>query len=387
MADQGAKNLILLSRGGPRSQSGHDLIAELKAKGVRVETPACDVTDLTKMQEVLGSLMANMPPVKGCVQSSIVARVSLFIISASLFSQLTFLLAQDALFDSTSYDDWYVAVNCKTVGTWNLHTVLPSGMDFFILLASASGLAGIRGQANYNAGNCYEDAFARYRVAHGEKAVSFDLAAMRDDGILAETPELLNRVLGYGTLQPISRRTYHTLLDHYCNPALPLLSPEECQVAVGLGLGGGEGLETVDYSTFPLMYPMQVLGDKIARDGTSTDASGGGSGSQTNYRNLLSNSSSFDEAGEVVLDAVLSKLGKSLATMANKDTVDFHRPLQSYGVDSLLAVELRNYVAKEFVADVAVFETQGASTLSTLSLLVARRSGLKHSGWSLAAES
>lgn len=298
---------------------------------------------------------------------------------------LTFPLQQDALFDSTSYDDWYIAVNCKTIGTWNLHTILPSGMDFFILLASASGLAGIRGQANYNAGNCYEDAFARYRVAHGEKAVSFDLAAMRDDGILAETPELLNRVLGYGTLQPITRRTYFTLLDHYCNPALPLLSPQECQVAIGLGLGGGEGLETVDYSTFPLMYPMQVLGDKMALNGTTSDSTSGGS--QANYRTLLSNSASFDEAGEIVLDAVLSKLGKSLATMANRDTVDFYRPLQSYGVDSLLAVELRNYVAKEFVADVAVFETQGASTLSTLSLVVARRSSLKHAGWSLAAES
>ena len=68
--------------------------------------------------------------------------------------------------------DWQDAANCKTIRYWNLHLILPRGMDFSVLLYSASVLAGIRSQANYNAGNAYEDALARYRVAHVEKAVS-----------------------------------------------------------------------------------------------------------------------------------------------------------------------------------------------------------------------
>ncbi len=71
---------------------------------------------------------------------------------------------QDVLFNDMTFDDWQAGVTCKTVGSLNLHRMLPSGMDFFILLSSASALIGLRGQANYNAGNTYEDAFARWRM-------------------------------------------------------------------------------------------------------------------------------------------------------------------------------------------------------------------------------
>jgi NAD(P)-dependent dehydrogenase (short-subunit alcohol dehydrogenase family) len=76
MADRGAKNLILLSRSGPRTDAGRDLCEELRKRGVRVETPACDVTNLIRMREVFAQLSANMPPIKGVCQMSIVARVS-----------------------------------------------------------------------------------------------------------------------------------------------------------------------------------------------------------------------------------------------------------------------------------------------------------------------
>lgn len=54
-----------------------------------------------------------------------------------------------------------------------------------------------------------------------------------------------------------------------------------------------------------------------------------------------------------------------------------------YGVDSLIAIELRNWIVTDFDADVAVFETQGSSTLGTLSMLVAARSTIRHEKWSL----
>ncbi len=139
-------------------------------------------------------------------------------------------LEQDCLFNNLTYDDWQAAVECKTVGSWNLHRVLPHGMDFFVILASASGLAGVRGQVNYNTGNVYEDAFARYRVTQGEKTVVIDLGAMLEDGILAENPQLLKRVMAYGVLAPITRQNFFGILDYYCDPKIPILSPNECQV-------------------------------------------------------------------------------------------------------------------------------------------------------------
>jgi NADPH:quinone reductase-like Zn-dependent oxidoreductase len=77
MAARGAKNLILLSRGGPRGEASKTLIEELSREGVRVETPACNVTQLGSMQSVFEKLSAEMPPIKGVFQMSIVARVRL----------------------------------------------------------------------------------------------------------------------------------------------------------------------------------------------------------------------------------------------------------------------------------------------------------------------
>ena len=274
------------------------------------------------------------------------------------------------------FESWKLGAECKTLGSWNLHTVLPKGLDFFVLLSSASGLVGLRGQTNYAAGNTYEDAIARYRVANGEKAVSFDLGAMIDDGLLAENQDLLNRVLAYGALNPVSRQQFFGILDYYCNPALPLLKPCTSQSVIGLGVGGGPGLDGVDLSRQPIFRQLLQSSERadLGAGENNEDA--------VNFRELLSDSGSLLEASNVVVQALIKKLSKSLSTMQDGE-VDIYKPLHTYGVDSLLAVELRNWIAKEFQADVAVFETLGGSTFSTLGMLVAGRSAIKHASWTL----
>jgi hypothetical protein len=279
------------------------------------------------------------------------------------------------------YDDWKAAVDVKVVGSWNLHTVLPKGMDFFILLASTSGLVGIKGQTSYDAGNTYEDALARYRVSLGEKATSLDLGAMVDDGILAERPDLLSRVLSYGILEPVTRQKFYGILDFYCNPEQALKSPEEAQMAVGFATGGGAGLESVNHNRQPMLQPVILAGERRAAEAGMNGLS---AGDGVKERERFTASASRDEAAEIVAQATIQKLAKSIASLRNSSSINYDKPLQMFGVDSLLAIELRNWIVKEFDADIAVFETQGASTLSTLSMLVAGRSTICHEKWSTA---
>ena len=81
MISRNARNLIHLSRSGARTEAARTFLDELRGSGVLVEAPACDMTNMSVMQEILqeilGGLMANMPPVKGCIQGSMVPRVSL----------------------------------------------------------------------------------------------------------------------------------------------------------------------------------------------------------------------------------------------------------------------------------------------------------------------
>lgn len=48
------------------------------------------------------------------------------------------------------------------------------------------------------------------------------------------------------------------------------------------------------------------------------------------------------------------------------DDVDSGRPASSYGVDSLMAVELRNWIRKDFDVDIAVFDILGGTTVAGL---------------------
>jgi hypothetical protein len=175
MATNGAKSILSLSRSGNHSKKATEFVEEMKAAGVHVETPACDITDIAVLRHTLSSVADRMPPLKGCIHAAMVIR--------------------DNLFTSMTQDDWNAALSPKIIGSWNLHECLPIDLDFFIMLASVSGTIGSSGQANYAAGNTYQDSLAAYRIAHGQKAVSLDLSVMQEDGYFVDHKDALEQYL------------------------------------------------------------------------------------------------------------------------------------------------------------------------------------------------
>lgn len=91
MASRGAKHLLLLSRFGPVHDSAKELLADLGALGVDVFAPPCDVSDEFALKRVLDECSSRMPSIRGCIQGSMVLKVShcllnlMFVISANPF--------------------------------------------------------------------------------------------------------------------------------------------------------------------------------------------------------------------------------------------------------------------------------------------------------------
>ena len=262
------------------------------------------------------------------------------------------------------YADWRVGTDCKTIGSWNLHKLLPKDLNFFILVASASGVVGLHGQANYAAGNSYMDALARYRISLGLRATSLDLGALTDDGLLAEDPEFLNRVLSYGALNGISRTYFNAVMDHYCNPSLPAQSLTQSQAIIGL-CTGDDGIIT---SRQPIFRNLATK--KTSAAALSTPKA-------QDWKAIFADPESNDLA-DLVTTALIRKLSKTNSALQGE--VDMQKPLVAYGVDSLLAVELRSWLAKEFGADVALFEIQGGVGLEGLGRIVVGRSSFSKEG-------
>jgi NADPH:quinone reductase-like Zn-dependent oxidoreductase len=79
LASRGARFLILLSRSGLQSDVAKELVGGLQQQGIYVEAPKCDITNIAMLETVLASCSERMPPIKGCIQSTMVVVVSLYL--------------------------------------------------------------------------------------------------------------------------------------------------------------------------------------------------------------------------------------------------------------------------------------------------------------------
>ena len=246
-------------------------------------------------------------------------------------------------------------------------------MDFFLCLSSIAGVVGSGGQANYAAGNTYMDALADYRVALGEKATSLDLGWMESEGVVAESSFLSTSMAAGGSFMPISQAEFFALLDHYCNPDSEKTSASATQAIIGLEIPA-----TMHAKNLKEPHWMQRRTFRHLHHMGLSKASTSSSEKSVDYAALLRDAPSLEGAGHVVTECLLQKLIRSLSIP--REDLDTAKPLHAYGVDSLLAVELRNYFAKELSADVAIFDIMGAASIDAVSLTVARKSAF----WSTA---
>ena len=94
-----------------------------------------------------------------------------------------------------SWDQWVTATNPKIQGTSNLHDALlceqAGPLDIFILFSSAGAMTGQWGQAKYNTGNTFLDAFMSYRHSLGLPANVVNIGSIGNVGYVSEVLDTL----------------------------------------------------------------------------------------------------------------------------------------------------------------------------------------------------
>ncbi|ESZ94756.1 polyketide synthase [Sclerotinia borealis F-4128] len=348
MASKGAKYLIVPSRSGVASEAAVQIVNELSQQGVIVVTPQCDVSSLESLSELLETCGRTMPPVRGCINATMVL--------------------QDTIFDNMTHEQWESTIQSKVPSSWNLHKLLPD-LDFFILLSSVSGVIGNAGQANYAAGCTFQDSLARYRTCHGQRAVSIDLGPMSSVGVVAESDSLQRHFDRAHGLIPVQEVEFLSILDMYCGLSRVGITADDSRIIIGLATPAdilGEGLEAVEFMQRPLFaYFREVRG--ISHSCNSPDS--------FNAVELFRQLQSAEERTAVVVMALSKKLARALSI--NPEDIDTDQPLHAFGVDSLVAVELRNWIAKDFAADIPVFDITGGRTIAAIGELVTKTSQIR----------
>ena len=270
------------------------------------------------------------------------------------------------MFENMTLTQWEQTSRSKVESSWNLHTMLPD-LDFFILLSSVSGVVGNPGQSNYAAGCTFQDALARHRSQCGQKAISIDLGVMRNIGVVAETERLQQHFQSSKGFIQVEEAEFLSLLDICCDPSYHPKG-HQCQMVMGLETPVSllaRSLEPPEVLQSPLFARFSQL---PGRSGSSLDGKAGSVDAARLFRQV----ESVAERAQVVVEALSKRLARTLSIKL--EDVDTHQALHAYGVDSLIAVELRSWLGKEFAADVPVFEIVSGKTIEAVGELVAKTS-------------
>lgn len=149
----GARNIAFVSRSGGETPEAQALIQELSV--ARVRAFKGDVTETASFRAAMDQCGRELPPIRGVVQMAMVLR--------------------DTVFENMTHEWWETGLRPKVHGTRNLHDYFGAErpLDFFITCSSISGITGNPGQAQYCAGNTYQDTLAHYRRSKGLKVSTF----------------------------------------------------------------------------------------------------------------------------------------------------------------------------------------------------------------------
>jgi polyketide synthase 12/epothilone polyketide synthase D len=330
LSRRGARHLALVGRSDP-SPSSRAAVEALRHRGTEVMTFRADVTDREQMKDVIAVAQRSMGPLRGIMHAAMVL--------------------DDAPIARLDEERMWRAMAPKIAGAWNLHT-LTAGipLDFFVLFSSLASIIGTPGQANYVAGNAFLDALAHYRRARGLPALAVDWGIVGDVGHVARSPEISQRLdrLGFKAM-PVS-----TMLD-----ALDKLMSGN---AVQAGVAKIDWKEVLQYTASRI--PARFAG--LTGEASTEDAR---SPASSRARDIL-------EADAAALPSLLEDYFRdqlARAIGASPARIDTQQSLLNLGLDSLIAMEVRNRINADLGINVPGSKFMQSVSVSALAAYIAER--------------
>ena len=254
---------------------------------------------------------------------------------------------------------WHTGIDPKVQGTWNIHNAIKgkdSELDFFLMSSSISGSVGTATESNYCAANYFLDVFARYRWSLGLPATSVGLGMISEVGYLHDNPEIEALLLRKG-IQPINEDELLQIIDVSLSSQLSIPHSYDGNATAHI-LTGLEpfGLMELRKKGFEGTNP--TLNDP--RAGVLARAlDGQGDLSLKNQDgNLPAEVAKALEDGFSLLDAITAHIKKRFGDLVliPVEKVDVAKPLNSYGMDSMIGAEFRTWFYQAFKVDIPFLE-------------------------------
>ncbi len=326
LVQRGAKRLILVGRSGlgpvdggrPPRDDAHRAVEAWRERGVRVAVARADVARWDELRTALADALERVDgkEIRGVVHAAGVLRDRL-------------------LMDQTD-DDWARVLAPKVAGAVNLARFLEERgqqPEYFVSFSSISAVLGTPGQSNYAAANAFLDAFTYRLRARGIRAASIGWGPWGEVGMAAGLSSEQRAAMG--GVRPLPPTDALAQLEY-------LMVRDEPETVVSRVVGG--------------RWPAFAHGSPL----------------------LDLPSAAMDRAPEdtdmPLVDRLRGWLADALQCAAAE--VDLNRSLVSLGLDSLMAVELKNRVLASTGVDIPLSKLLLAPSATALAEQIREKAGI-----------
>ena len=329
MVSQGVKHLVLVGRSAPNTTVKQQLIA-LEQAGAEIVVKPADISIEEQVAQVLLDIEQSQLPLRGIIHTAGVL--------------------DDGILQQLSWERFTKVMAPKVAGAWHLHRLTEhQSIDFFVVFSSTASLIGSTGQANYSAANAFLDALAHYRSAQGLAGLSIQWGAWTEAG-MAVKHRVDERIetIGMGTITPPQGlRALEYLLTDRPATQIAVTPIDWLQLMTHTALSQLPFLR--DFKPLIPPVPVTVL---------------------PKTENVLSQ---LEQVPSTEHSKILTVyLQKQVANAIRMDVsqLDVQKPLNMIGIDSLMAVELRNTIRTHLGVEVRIGKILAGVSVSELAMLI-----------------
>lgn len=364
LAKRGAGSVILVSRSGGRPEDIDRLHKDIAPYGCKVTVLPCDVGNVQDLRSMLDHCQKTLPPVRGIIHGA--------------------MYLKDLLFEGMSREHFMLHIRPKVqcaielvkyyTGSDSLEATKSYSsdcpLDFLMFWSSASGLNGNKGQTPYASTSTFLDGFASFcqEVLHVPTSV-VDLGVVAEIGYVAKNEKVLKLVDQFHNGFKLSEENVLNLVDAAIQGHFGQAGKQQVQCIAGAipqdndeaGRSIGQ-MTTVKFSMLKRMY-QDVFGGTGSAD---PSAAGATAGADALLRQKLSTIDKTDRAAleETIYDGLAAKLSGML--LVPREEIVPEKKLQDFGLDSLVSVELRNWLTRDLEVNISMPKLLSLPSIASL---------------------
>ena len=308
---KGIHNIALINDCTNAKVRHHEFIKQYTDKGINIRMYSADITNIDALNAAVSIVKDEMPEIKGIIHAA-------GLLETGLISQL-------------DVKEFKNVLAPKMLGTWNLHNIsLKLPIKHFIIFSSANALIGLHGYGSVVAANTFVDYFAHFRMKQGLPCVSINWGSIEDATTEDEEPNPKIQIENEGLI-PFKMQEGLKILDK-----LYTLNPVQISIAlldIQKTIDHYDALAETNYFT-----KLKAVQNTFHSD-----------------EDLLKTALETGEK-EATIELIAQIITKKVAaiTKASLDLISNSSTFKGLGIDSLMAIKLRNQLEQCLDIKIAV---------------------------------